>query len=192
MATDLTRRQFGWAFGATSFALTGMAGQTMASDLSRLHDATLEQNLQSALRSIGSDAAIDAADDLARVGKGAGGISFHMRRSKLTLDHTALIARALTLLSDQERARLGSFSLSYNDIGDQGAQVLAAALPETLSDLGLVGCSIGDKGGEAVLRWARRASGLRMICIESNALSKGLRDQFSALRSGPGSVAVFV
>ena len=78
--------------------------------------------------------------------------------------------------------------MSYNAIGDEGASTLAASLPNTLAELGLVGCSIGDQGGGAILEWAKYASGLRMICIEDNSMSAQMCNQFTSLRG----MSVFV
>jgi hypothetical protein len=65
---------------------------------------------------------------------------------------------------------------------------LANALPKTLTELGLVGCSIGDQGGKVILEWAKNASGLRLICIEENNISEELRNQFRSLKG----MSVFV
>ena len=66
------------------------------------------------------------------------------------------------------------------------------AIPESTEDVGLVGCSIGDAGGEAILDWARTARGLRMICIKDNAMSDPLRQCFRDLGSASHGVAVYV
>tara|TARA_B110000114_G_C14973798_1_gene349600 strand:+ start:363 stop:599 length:237 start_codon:yes stop_codon:yes gene_type:complete len=78
--------------------------------------------------------------------------------------------------------------LSYNAIGGQGAKTLAGSLPGTLTELGLVGCSIRDKGGEAILEWAKFADGLLMICIEDNNMSDQMHEQFGGLKD----ISVFV
>ena len=65
---------------------------------------------------------------------------------------------------------------------------LANALPKTLTELGLVGCSIGDQGGKEILEWAKYAGGLRLICIEENNISEELRNQFRGLKG----MSVFV
>lgn len=95
-------------------------------------------------------------------------------------------------VSQAELARLGSFSLSYNKIGDLGAIALAAALPRTLGDLGLVDCSIADAGAKALLGWAVNASGLRIICIENNSLSEDMRNNFRLLQNASPGLAVYV
>jgi len=123
----------------------------------------------------GSDAAKNAADNLTQNAASSPSVNFHSRNAGFSADDVKLIANILGMTSARELARLRSFSLSDNTIGNEGAKALAAALPKTLTELGLVGCAIGDQGGKAILEWAKYASGLRMICIEDNRLSQGLR-----------------
>ena len=88
---------------------------------------------------------------------------------------------------------LRSFSASYNpDLGDVGAAALAEAFPDTMVELGLVGCSIGDAGGSAILEWAREAPQLRMICGEGNMFSAEVRSQFQSLTSLRPKILVVV
>lgn len=186
----LTRREFG--FGMSSFALIGPTRMANANAVTPGTRLTLELSLQKALRLIGSAACLEAADRLAQRTFVSSGVSVHLRRAGITADGAALIANALEPLSQTEQAGLRSFSLSYNDIGDDGATALAAALPETLRELGMVGCSMSDRGGEELLKWAANAQGLGMICIEGNAMSETMRDRYARLgRSTPG-LAVFV
>lgn len=191
-ASGVTRRQFGSTVGASAFALTWLPSGTKASDLLQLNPLTLEESLQSALRTIGSTTCKDAADDLARRATNSPNVTLHLRRAGLSAYGAGLFANSLAFLSSQERARLHSFSLSYNEIGDRGAITLAGALPETLNELGLVGCSIADKGADALLQWAAGAQGLGMICIEGNPMSKTMRDRFVQLRRSSPGLAVFV
>ena len=158
-----TRRQFELALGTISLTLTTTAGKMMAGNSLQSTELTLEENLQVALREIGSDVTKTAAD-------------------------VKLIANALDRTPVSELARLVSFSFSYNAIGDDDASTVAASLPASLTELGLVGCSIGDQGGGAILEWAKYANGLRMICIEDNSMSDQMRKQFGSLRG----MSVFV
>ena len=88
---------------------------------------------------------------------------------------------------------LRSFSASFNpDLGDTGAATLAEVFPETMTELGLVGCSIGDAGGRAILEWARIAPKLRMICVEENRFSVDIRSQFQNLAPQGRQVLVVV
>jgi hypothetical protein len=183
-----TRRQFGLALGTISLTLTTTAGKMMAGNSLQSTELTLEEILQVALREIGSDVTKTAADNLARSAVSSAALNLHLRNAKMTAADVKLIANALDGTSVSELARLVSFSLSYNAIGDEGASTLAASLPATLTELGLVGCSIGDQGGGVILEWAKYAIGLRMICIEDNSMSAQMRKQFASLRG----MSVFV
>ena len=109
-------------------------------------------------------------------------LNVHLRNANMTAADAKIIANALDRTPVFELARLGSFSLSYNAIGDEGAKNLADSLPATLTELGLVGCSIGDRGGKAILDWAKHANGLQMICIEDNKMSDEMRKHFGRLK----------
>lgn len=121
-----------------------------------------------------------------------GELTLHLRNADITADSALRIADALASVSQSERAKLGSFSLSYNEIGDDGAIALAAVLPKRLSELGLVGCSISDLGANALLEWAANAAGLRMICIENNNVSADVRNSFRQLRETSPNLSVYV
>ena len=146
-----------------------------------------------ALRAIGSDACIAAAQRL-EVGEGGNGdISLHLRRANLNTADAIVFARAMSGLTDGEGLTLGSLSLSYNPgIGDAGASVVARALPDTLTELGLVGCGIGDQGGEALLHWAGNAGRLRMICVEDNLFPDETKIRFVALARAKYNLYVVV
>ena len=60
-----TRREFGALLGAFSLTLITATGKTMASKLSQSNLLTLEASLQKALRAIGSDVTMAAADNFA-------------------------------------------------------------------------------------------------------------------------------
>ena len=44
--------------------------------------------------------------------------------------------------------------------------------------LGLVAFGIGAKGGIAILNWAKQKSNLQMLCVEGNAFSAQVRQEF--------------
>jgi hypothetical protein len=92
-------------------------------------------------------AAAAAADDLAISTASSAVLNLHLRNANITASDVKLIANAMIIMPASELARLGSFSLSYNSICNEGAKTIANALPNTLTELGLVGCSIGDQGG---------------------------------------------
>jgi len=142
----------------------------MVSKLSQTKLLTLEKSLQSALRAIGSDVTMAAVDNLANSAFSSSVLNVHLRNARITARDVNLLANALNMTPASALIRLGSFSLSYNAIGDEGASILANSLPNTLTELGLIGCSIRDNGGEAILKWAKDANGLRMVCIENNIM----------------------
>lgn len=83
----------------------------------------------------------------------------------------------------QEKDHVGfiaSISFSYNHLmGDDGAATLVKSLPQSILEIGLVNCGIGDKGGKEILKWMRKSSRLSMICIEQNNFSDQLKSEFS-------------
>jgi hypothetical protein len=73
-----------------------------------------------------------------------------------------------------------TLSFSYNvELGDEGAIILVKSLPKSIASLGLVGCSINDVGGEAIFSWMKKATQLKMICIENNNFSVQLKKKYS-------------
>ena len=97
--------------------------------------------------------------------------------------HAMTLADAMRWSLPGAGPHLRSFSASYNsDLTDAGVAALARISPNTMTELGFVGCGIGDTGGLALLDWARRASQPRMICIEQNDFSAELRHEFAKLR----------
>ena len=183
-----TRRKFSLNLGVIALALAITGEKIMAGDPLQSSQLTLEESLEIALRAIGSDVTKAVADKLAKGVVGLPTLNVHLRNANMTAADAKLIANALDRTPIFELARLGSFSLSYNAIGDQGAKNLADSLPTTLTELGLVGCSIGDRGGKAILDWAKHAHGLHMICIEDNKMSDQMRKHFGRLKG----VSVFV
>jgi hypothetical protein len=179
-----SRRIFCSTLAAASISSFIPAGTAMANTLG---SASLEDSLQSALHAIGSPVCIAAAEQLSQRPIGPERLTLHLRNAG-----AVRIADALASVSPAELAKLGSFSLSYNPIGDEGAVALAAVLPKTLTELGLVGCSISDLGADALLKWSARASGLRMICIENNNLSENARRSFRKAHGGSSIVSVYV
>jgi len=104
-----------------------------------------------------------------------------------------IIAQAMRELSLYEASALRFFSMSYNPgLTDAGVVLLAQAFPATLSELGLVDCAIGDKGGVAHLRWGKKAVGLRIICVEGNRLSARIRQEFAILAKEKTNLLVVV
>lgn len=153
--------------------------------------ASLNAALAIALRRCGTAAGLTAARRLDAEGTD-GPLTVHLRDADLDAVGAQHLARAFASVAPEQAARLRSFSLSYNAIGDAGAVALAAALPLTLSDLGLVSCGLGDGGMTAMLEWSKRATGLRMICIENNAPSNTLRDKFASFGRARSGLSVYI
>ncbi len=86
-----------------------------------------------------------------------------------------------------------SISFSYNHlIGDMGATLIAKSLPSSISEIGLVDCGIGDKGGTEILNWMKISPQLRMICIEQNNFSDKLKMGFKVFKKdNPRIIVVF-
>jgi len=149
--------------------------------------------LAKALRSIGSPVCITAAMKLETEQNDSENVYFYLRRAGLNSSDALIIAHALKSLQDDSLSALASMSLSYNDaIGDAGTIAMMQALPPSIRELGLVNCGIGDAGGEAILQWARHATGLRIMCIEENHMSEELKFRLSKLTQKNAALWVVV
>jgi hypothetical protein len=74
----------------------------------------------------------------------------HLRNARLTAQDAISLADAIGQMEHGPVLRL--FSASYNpNLTDAGVVALAGAFPTTMTELGLVGCGIGDAGGHAIL-----------------------------------------
>jgi hypothetical protein len=104
-----------------------------------------------------------------------------------------MVSNIAKCLAEESFPAIISVSFSYNqDLGDEGANALAAHLPIDLTELGMVDCGIQDKGGLALLKWAKAAPNLRMICIENNSFSADVQKAFSDFRrTKPNATVVF-
>lgn len=137
---------------------------------------TVVSALAKALRLIGGPVCFTAADNLEANQSNSDSVHLHLRCAGLEASDAMVIAGALNSLPRTSYSELVSMSLSYNfTLGDAGAIAMAQSLPPTIRELGLVNCGIGDAGGEALLRWAEQANGLRILCIEENQISEGIK-----------------
>jgi hypothetical protein len=106
----------------------------------------------------------------------------HLRNANLNQDDIALIAKAINSVHSQGGPLLGSFSMSYNaNLHDQGVLSLVKFLGASLTEVGLVQCGIGDKGGDALIAWASKAPNLKWLCVEHNAFSEQSKQKLVAL-----------
>jgi hypothetical protein len=141
-----------------------------------------------ALTSIGKPVCLDAAQKLSSNTSKASTYDLHLRSAGLTVRDATILAAAI-----RQTPNLRSFSASYNpDITDTGIATFAAAFPDTMHELGMVGCGMRDLGALAILDWAHRASGPRMVCIEDNKLSKGTKSAFMTLKEQHKSITLVV
>lgn len=163
-------------------ALAGVAGITVAAE-SETESGDVNLNaLIDALQSIGGPVCLDAANKLETVSLTSGGFNLHLRNAEMDVQDAVILAQAMQDMPVSSTHYLRSFSASYNpDLKDAGAIALSKSFPAEMTELGLVGCSIGDAGGTALLEWARQAPSLRMICVEGNNFSSGLRSKFAEL-----------
>lgn len=138
--------------------------------------------LINALRSTGNTACLAAAERLEVSGASMVNYDVHLRNADLSASDAEIIARAIRRISKERAPVLRSFSMSYNPgLTDAGVVALTRAFPFTLTELGLVDCAIGDKGGAALLRWSIQADKLRMICVERNRFSSRIKLGFKEL-----------
>ena len=171
---------------ATVFSKTAQAAGNESAEMNLT-------KLIKALRSIGKPTCLDAADRLAASTGSLAGFDLHLRRAGLNEADARVLAHGMMHADAGNALLLKSFSASYNpDLGDGGAAALAEAFPETMTELGLVGCSVGDAGARPILEWARSAPDLRMICVEGNKFSAGVKSQFQDLASRGRNILVVV
>jgi len=108
-----------------------------------------------------------ASSYAARLERGESVKTLHLRSSGVTA------AQCTAMLAAPEAASLTSLSFSYNEVGDAGATAVAQGAPAGLTELGLVGCGVGDAGGRELVAWleSARAGKMSMICVEGNDMS---------------------
>jgi len=149
--------------------------------------------LISALRSTGNVVCLKAAQRLEASRASKVEYVLHLRNADLGASDAEIIAHGIHQNYLTKGPALLSFSMSYNPgLTDSGVVALARAFPSTLTELGLVGCAIGDECGAALLRWSKQATELRMICVEGNNFSSSIRLAFTALAQERPSLLIVV
>jgi hypothetical protein len=154
--------------------------------------SSLARELALVLHSFEHPSCQQAAEQLEDHAATTNGLTLAFRSLQLSVAQVEVLADIIKTHREESPHALRSLSFSYNELGDTGAVALAEALPLHLAELGLVGCSIGDRGGAAILEWATRAKQLRMLCIENNHFSPELRRRFYDLSAQRGGLAVYV
>lgn len=151
----------------------------------------IPSHLINALRKIGKPVLVEAANRLATSNRTSPEFNLHLRRAELNDTDAQVLAEGIQ--HSGSSLFLKSFSASYNPaLGDVGVAALAEVFPDAMTELGLVGCSIGDAGGQAILKWARSAPELQMICVEGNRFSADMRSDFQDFASRERQILVII
>jgi hypothetical protein len=193
----LSRRMMlktGMAIGFGLVPAVTVVSSIATADVNETSDGgTRMDALISALNNTGKPVCLAAAGRLAALDPNTKSFDLHVRRAGLDAEDARILADALRETDGFSGPVLRSFSASYNpDLTDAGVVALAEAFPATMTELGLVGCSIGDAGGLAILSWARTAAGTRMICVEANDFSANVKSDFAQLGRESSSLLVVV
>ena len=144
-----------------------------------------------ALDLIGTPNCKDAANILRGYGPDLISFNLHLHNAGLRAQDAQVLAEAMRNTSQAQKLR--SFSVSFNpNLTDFGIATLIASLPTTAIELGLVGCSMGDVGGAAILKWAQHAQAPSTICIEQNNISTNLRQKFTYLQNQRPGLTVII
>ena len=192
-ASEKSRRQI------LKMAVLGLCGVVPVGDVLLSATAVAEtkttnmppDHLINALRSIGKPVCVAAADRLAMSTNNHPEFDLHLRGAEL--NDTDAQVLAVGIQRSGSGLSLKSFSASDNpDLGDVGVAALAEVFPDAMTDLGLVGCSIGDAGGQAILDWARSAPKLQMLCVERNRFSANMRSDFQEFASSERQILVVI
>jgi hypothetical protein len=102
--------------------------------------------------------------------------NLHLRGASLNTADAGLIAEALSKIHDNQHFKLMSFSMSYNpDIGNLGVGKILNALPDNTTELGLVGCNLGDNASSHIVAFIQHSKTLRMVCAEDNHFSSSVK-----------------
>ena len=120
------------------------------------------------------------------------GFDFHLRNTGLDFKEVQIISNAMMKATKHGILNLKSFSLSYNpEITDQGVGLLVKAFPPQITELGLVGCDLGDEAGEGIYQYLEN-SALELVCIEGNNFSPVLMDKFKKLREQKPNLSLLI
>lgn len=157
--------------------------------------------LITALRETGIETCLNEASRLSKAMPLKSDFNLHLRRADLSLNDALNISEAIGLLqnaapdttSEQQERSMKSFSISYNpNVQNAGVVAFTQNFPESLKEIGMVGCALGDESGEALLHWAQQAKALQMMCIEGNNFSSDMRQRLARLNSERSGLLVIV
>ena len=148
--------------------------------------------LANTLRIIGNQKCLRYAEKLSLIRENDG-FYFGLRDANINQQDAILISKVLTNSNKVEQSRIELFSLSYNSkIGDYGAQNLIGALPHSVRELGLVGCSIGDQCTKALSKFIRRSNHIKIMCIENNKFNFQSKETLIQLASRKGNLMLVI
>ena len=110
------------------------------------------------------------------------------------LNPTYTVAKADILKQDKiNNSDFIHISFNYNNlIADEGVIAIVESLLLSISEIGLVDCGIGDKGGVEILNWMKKSTNLQMICAEQNNFSDTLRKEFMLFNNHYARIMVVV
>lgn len=154
-----------------------------------------------ALRMTGNNACLKEAARLTETTHAKSGFYLHLRSANLSLDDAISISNAMGsdtdqpsgLMSEQNELSMRSFSISYNrNVQNAGAVAFIQNLPKSITEIGMVGCDLGDETGEALVKWMGQATALKMICVEGNNFSSDMRQKLSQLGANKSGLLVIV
>ena len=119
--------------------------------------------------------------------------SLHLRNLNLKPNDVVAIAAILAQEKQNNNSFIKSISFSYNPfMGDTGAIYMINSLPESILEIGLVGCGITDLGGNEIFKWLKTSSQIQMICMEQNTISDELKTKFYLYQEQHPKIVVVV
>jgi hypothetical protein len=159
-----------------------IAMQVFANDSLSAKEGAMMNPLINALRLTDNRVSNKVAETLLSLTKSKSSYDLHLRNAGLNYRQIKSIAEAIRTVHENGGPSLQSFSMSYNsNLGDEGVLILVKNLPQTITEIGLVNCGLGDKGGEALMRWSTNAKQLRWLCVEENIFSNDIKDRLRKL-----------
>jgi hypothetical protein len=153
-----------------------IAMQVFANNLLSEKEEAIINPLINALRLTNNPVSNKVADTLLSLKNSESSYDLHLRNADLNYNQIKSIAEAIKTVHENGGPSLQSFSMSYNsNLGDEGVLILVKNLPHTITEIGLVKSSIGDKGAEALIKWSTNAKHLRWLCVEENIFSNDIK-----------------
>ncbi len=164
---------------ASALSVTGLLPFFSSAYASKANSPMKITPLIDALRSTNKPVCNKAAIKLLSLPDNLANYDLHLRSADLSTEEIQRIADAIKAVHAANGPALQSFSMSYNaNLKDGGVLNLVQTLPATLTEIGLVGCGIGDAGGEALMKWATEAPKLHWLCVEQNPFSEATKHRF--------------